>query len=99
MVFPSQFEANNCGGKPVTVLLVAIQVVKVIGLSGLALYFLHYYFSKKANESLAIRFFTILFRLYSPIIFILWELDTAKDKNKSKNCKYFAVFHLQHDKF
>lgn len=82
-----------------TVLLVAIQVVKVIGLSGLALYFLHYYFSKKANESLAIRFFTILFRLYSPIIFILWELDTAKDKNKSKNCKYFAVFHLQHYKF
>ena len=82
-----------------TVLLVAIQVVKVIELSGLALYFLHYYFSKKANESLAIRFFTILFRLYSPIIFILWELDTAKDKNESKNCKYFAVFHLQHYKF
>lgn len=78
MVFPSQFEANNCGGKPVTVLLVAIQVVKVIGLSGLALYFLHYYFSKKANESLAIRFFTILFRLYSPIILSCGSLIQLK---------------------
>ena len=30
LLFSPQFEANNCGGKPVTVLLVAIQVVKVI---------------------------------------------------------------------
>ena len=45
MVFSSQFEANNCGGKPVTVLLVAIQVVKVTGLFGLARYiFLPSYF-------------------------------------------------------